>query len=50
MVSKGISPISPMPVNLLSRLNEQEIVDLFAYLISGADEEHRYYSGKEESD
>lgn len=50
VVSKGISPISPMPVNLLSRLNEQEIVDLFAYLISGADEEHRYYSGKEESD
>ncbi|MEO0338219.1 MAG: c-type cytochrome [Bacteroidota bacterium] len=46
VVSKGPSPISPMPVNLLSRLNEKEILDLFAYLNSGGDPEHAYYGGE----
>ena len=42
-----------MPPGLLNRLNEQEMIDLFAYLLSGADDEHYYYGGekgKEESD
>ena len=37
------SPISPMPSKLLNRLNEDEVRDLFAYLLSGADENHEYY-------
>ncbi|MDH3652477.1 MAG: hypothetical protein OEQ53_22490, partial [Saprospiraceae bacterium] len=51
--SRGMSPVSPMPPGLLNRLNEQEIVHLFAYLLSGADAEHFYYGGekgKEASD
>ena len=42
-----LSPISPMPPRLLDRLNEEEIVDLFAYLVSGGDPEHEVYMGKE---
>lgn len=45
IVKKELSPISPMPSNLLNRLNEEEIIDLFAYLLSGGDEEHHYYGG-----
>lgn len=40
------SPVSPMPPGLLSRLNEKEITDLYAYLLSGADESHEIYSEK----
>ena len=43
-----LSPISPMPVGLLDRLNEQEIVDLFAFLEAGGDENHELYTGAEE--
>jgi len=42
-----ISPISPMPPGLLNRLNEKEITDLYAYLLSGADEKHKIYTGAE---
>ena len=38
-----ISGISPMPSKLLNRLNEEEVKDLFVYLLSGADEKHEYY-------
>lgn len=41
-----ISPVSPMPGALLNRLNEQELLDLFAYLMSGGDEDHEYYTGE----
>ena len=37
---RELSPISPMPPGLLNRLNEDEVVELMAYLISGGDEEH----------
>ena len=37
------SPISPMPSKLLNRLNEDEVRDLFVYLLSGADEGHEFY-------
>ena len=53
VAERGMSPVSPMPPGLLNRLNEKEMVDLFAYLLSGGDEEHHYYGGekgKEESD
>lgn len=43
--SRELSPVSPMPPNLLNRLNKEEIVDLFAYILSGGDEEHYYYGG-----
>ncbi|MGI9550009.1 MAG: c-type cytochrome, partial [Aurantibacter sp.] len=41
-----LSSVSPMPPGLLNRLNEKEISDLFAYLLSGADGNHQIYSGK----
>ncbi len=53
IAEQGPSPVSPMPPGLLNRLNEQEVTDLFAYLLSGADPEHHYYGGEkglEESD
>lgn len=45
VASRELSPVSPMPPNLLNRLNEKEIVDLFAFILSGGDEEHYYYGG-----
>ena len=42
--SRGPSPISPMPSGLLNRLNHKEIVDLFAYLRAGGDEDHELYN------
>lgn len=44
---KELSPISPMPPGLLNRLNEQEVVDLFAYILAGGDEKDKLYTGKE---
>ena len=45
IAEEGLSPISPMPPGLLNRLNESEIVDLMAFLLSGGDEDHEIYSG-----
>lgn len=42
--SRMISPVSPMPPNLLNRLNETEIADLMAFLLAGGDPEHEYYT------
>ena len=47
ITKKELSPISPMPPGLLNRLNEQEVADLFAYIISGGDENHKFYTGEE---
>ncbi|MEO1011414.1 MAG: hypothetical protein AAFX53_08925 [Bacteroidota bacterium] len=44
-----LSPISPMPTGLLNRLNEQEVLDLFAYLKSGGDEKHEVYQGNSDN-
>ncbi len=44
VVKREPSPISPMPSGLLNRLNPQEIADLFAYLLSGADPTHDLYN------
>lgn len=44
VVKKVPSPISPMPSGLLNRLNPQEIADLFAFLLSGADPTHEIYT------
>jgi putative heme-binding domain-containing protein len=41
---RELSPVSPMPPGMLNRLNDQEILDLFAYLQSGGDEKHEVYT------
>ena len=41
------SPVSTMPARLLDRLNEAEVADLVAYLLSGGDPEHKCYTGDE---
>jgi putative heme-binding domain-containing protein len=46
ILERSISPISPMPPGLLNRLNEEEIADLFAYLLSGGNKEHEVYGGE----
>lgn len=43
---RELSPISPMPPGLLNRLNEDELADLFAYLLSAGDPEYHYYGGE----
>ncbi|MET2986101.1 hypothetical protein [Aureibaculum conchae] len=37
------SAISPMPLGLINRFNEQELNDFIAYLLSGGDENHEIY-------
>jgi putative heme-binding domain-containing protein len=44
--SSALSGLSPMPAKLLSSLSEEEVVDLFVYLLSGADENHEYYKNR----
>ncbi|TLP80940.1 c-type cytochrome [Maribacter sp. ACAM166] len=46
ITKRELSPVSPMPPALLNRLNEQEVVDLFAYIIAGGDEKHKMYTGQ----
>ena len=46
ILKRELSPVSPMPPGLLNRLNEQEVADLFAYLLSGGDKRHAVYGGK----
>ena len=43
VINSELSAISPMPAKLLDRLNEQEVIDLFAFLMSGGQEDHEYY-------
>ncbi len=43
---RELSPVSPMPAGLLNRLNEQEILDLYAYLLSGGDGTHEIYTNE----
>ena len=38
-----VSETSPMPTGLFSRMTQDEILDLTAYLISGGDSEHEYF-------
>ncbi|MBX2814629.1 MAG: c-type cytochrome [Saprospiraceae bacterium] len=45
IVERGLSPVSPMPPGLLNRLNKDEILDLIAYLVSGGDDDHEYFTG-----
>ncbi|MCY4674364.1 MAG: c-type cytochrome [Bacteroidetes bacterium] len=47
VLSREVSPVSTMPSRLLDRLNENEVADLIAYLLSGADPEHKCFTGEE---
>ena len=38
-----VSKTSPMPTGLFSRMTQDEILDLTAYLISGGDSEHECF-------
>ena len=43
VASYKLSEVSPMPPGMINRLNEEEIKDLLAYLISGGQREHLVY-------
>ena len=47
VISRESSPVSTMPSRLLDRLNEQEVADLMAYLLSSADSAHVCFTGKD---
>lgn len=47
ILSREASPVSTMPSRLLDRLNEDEVADLIAYLLSGADAEHKCFTGED---
>jgi hypothetical protein len=40
----GPSPVSPMPPGLLNMMEENEIMDLLAYILSGGDTNHSFFS------
>ena len=42
--SMGPSTVSPMPPGLLNMMKEDEIMDLLAYILSGGDAEHSFFS------
>jgi putative heme-binding domain-containing protein len=42
--SMGPSPVSPMPTGLLNMMKKEEIMDLLAYILSGGDEQHRFFA------
>lgn len=42
------SAVSPMPAGLLNRLNEEEVLDLMAYLMAGGEEDHEVYQPSED--
>mgnify|MGYP001590365947 CR=1 FL=1 len=44
IVDRENSPVSIMPARLLNRLNEQEVADIMAFLLSGGDPEHKCYT------
>lgn len=50
IASQQPSPLSLMPPRLIDRLNEQEVVDLMAFLLSGGDPEHEYFKPKTEGE
>jgi putative heme-binding domain-containing protein len=43
IASTQVMPVSTMPSGLLNPLNETEVLDLLAYLVSGGDETHRVF-------
>lgn len=50
IADRETSSVSIMPPRLFNRLNEDEVLDLMAYLISGGDPAHRCYTADEGCD
>jgi putative heme-binding domain-containing protein len=46
VVSLEPSKVSPMPAGLLNPLTKDEILDLFAYVLSGGDAKHEYFANR----
>ena len=44
VLSMGPSTVSPMPPGLLNMMKKDEIMDLLAYILSGGDAEHSFFS------
>lgn len=44
IAKREVSPVSIMPPRLLNRLNEEEVNDIMAFLLSGGDPEHECYT------
>jgi hypothetical protein len=38
--SRQVSPISMMPLGLINRMNQDEVLDLIAYILSAGDPKH----------
>lgn len=43
----AVSTTSPMPAGLLNRMTKEEVLDLVAYVISGGDSNHEFFSDGE---
>jgi len=39
----GPSTVSPMPPGLLNMMEEKEVMDLLAYILSGDDPQHKFF-------
>ena len=46
IAKREVSPVSIMPPRLLNRLNEEEVNDIMAFLLSGGDPEHACYTNE----
>ena len=44
VASEELSPVSIMPAGLMNRLNEDEVLDLLAYLLANGDAEHELFT------
>lgn len=43
--SEGASPASIMPAGLINRLNQEEVMDLIAYLVANGNPDHELFTG-----
>ncbi len=43
--SMTVSETSMMPTGLIDRLNQEEVLDLLAYLLSGGNPDHPFFQG-----
>ena len=46
--SEGASPASIMPAGLINRLNQEEVMDLIAYLVANGNPDHELFTGVSE--
>ena len=48
VASEEASPASIMPAGLINRLNQEEVLDLVAYMVANGNPEHELFTGKKE--